>query len=68
MNHRVGTALALAVVAVGLIAGCKQTRPMPTYEPLLALEANQARPAAPAAQMYRPGWAGPKPAVKRKGG
>jgi hypothetical protein len=61
--------MAAAVMVAGLAAGCRQTRPIPAYEPLLALEANSARASAssPAEEMYRPSWSGPKPAP-RKGG
>ncbi|MBW2264000.1 MAG: hypothetical protein JRG91_18720 [Deltaproteobacteria bacterium] len=58
---------ALALLAVVFASGCKQTRPIPAYQPLLALEAATAKPAS-IMEMYRPSWSGPKPQPKRGGG
>ncbi len=51
-------AFALCLLVL-VIAGCEQTRPIPRYEPLLTLAANQPRQA----EAYRPAWAGPRPAM-----
>jgi hypothetical protein len=59
--------LLVVVLVAGGLVGCKQTRPLPPYEPLLVLEANEPRPVAAVEEMYRPGWAGPAP-KPRKGG
>jgi hypothetical protein len=71
-RKRTGTLLVLAavVLAAGLAAGCRQSRPLPMYQPLLALEANQpgAQAAKGAAEMYRPSWSAPRPGKPRKGG
>jgi len=58
------SALALLVLA----SGCRQTRPIPAYEPLLALEAATPQTASSASEMYRPSWSGPKPQPKKGGG
>ena len=58
---------ALALLAAVLASGCKQTLPIPSYEPLLALEAATATPAS-ITEMYRPAWSGPKPQPRKGGG
>jgi hypothetical protein len=59
----------LLVLALAAVCGCRQTRPLPAYEPLLALEANRPQPAsASSSEMYRPAWSGPKPAPRKGGG
>ena len=58
---------ALALLAAVLASGCKQTRPIPAYEPFLALEAATAKPAS-ITEMYRPSWSGPRPQPKKGGG
>jgi hypothetical protein len=58
---------ALALLVVVVAPGCRQTRPIPVYEPLLALEAATPPPAASASEMYRPSWSGPKPKPKKGG-
>lgn len=61
--------VALVVLAAAIASGCKQTRPIPAYEPLLALEAATAKPVVVSpAQMYRPSWSGPKPKPRKGGG
>lgn len=59
-------ALGCAAAAI-LLVGCKQTRPVPRYEPMLALQANQNRTTG----TYRPAWAQQmqaKPAPRKGGG
>ena len=67
--HRIPALLlpALAILVVVMASGCKQTRPIPAYEPLLALEAAKPAPPVSMSEMYRPSWTGPKP-QPRKGG
>jgi len=57
----------LALLVVLVATGCRQTRPIPSYEPLVALEAATQTPAASASDMYRPSWSGPKPQPKKGG-
>ncbi len=58
---------ALALLVAVLASGCKQTRPIPAYEPLLALEVATAPAASASSEMYRPSWSGPKPQPKKGG-
>jgi hypothetical protein len=48
-----------AVTAMVFIAGCEQTRPVPEYKPMLALQATQQAPQ----QAYRPVGPGPQPGM-----
>jgi hypothetical protein len=59
---------AMALLVVLVAPGCRQTRPIPSYEPLLALEAaTPPPPVASISEMYRPSWSGPKPKPKKGG-
>ncbi len=61
-------ALVLSALLVAVLAsGCRQTRPIPSYEPLLALEAATPQTASSASEMYRPSWTGPRPKPKKGG-
>ena len=66
---RTSAMLGILTVAsvVALLVGCKQTRPVPRYEPMLTLQANQPVKST----VFRPAWAGPqkaRPAPRRGGG
>jgi len=61
-------AVAAAILIAAVAVGCRQTRPVPIYEPLLVLEANSGRPIPMSADSFRPSWSGPKPASHAGGG